>query len=109
MGIVIDGDFPDFDEANFKSKLAQMLRGEITPQNISIQPAVGRASDVVRVRTGSCEVLVVCNISGRPDTSEDAEEDEADRIEAMLKRLIKKLWPSDVTTRAIRVMVSMSG
>ena len=109
LGIVIDGDFPDFDEAYFKSKLAQILRSEITPQDISIQPRVGRASSVARVRTGSCEVHVSCSISGRADTSEDAEEDEADRIEAMLKRLIKKLWPSDVTTRAIRVMVSMSG
>ena len=109
LGIVIDGDFPDFDEDNFKSKLAKLLQNEITRQDISIQPRVGRASSVVSVRTGSCEVLVSCSISGRADTSEDAEDDEADRIEAVLKQLIEKLWPGDVTTREIRVMVSMSG
>ena len=109
LGIVIDGDFPDFDEENFKRKLANYLQNEITAQDISIKPAVGRASRVVRVRTGSCEVHVSCNISGRADTSEEDEEDEADRITALLKQLIEKYWPREVQMSNARVIVSMSG
>ena len=72
---------------------------------------MGRASDVVRVRTGSCEVLVICDISGRADTSEDAEEDEADRIEALLKQLVEKQWLAccEVQASKIRVVVRMPG
>ena len=109
LGIVIDGDFPDFDEENFKRKLAKLLQDEITAQDISIKPAVGRASRVVRVLTGSCEVHVSCNISGRTDTSEEDEEDEADRITALLKQLIEKYWPCEVQVSNARVIVSMSG
>ena len=111
LGIVIDGPFPDFNEGVFKRKLANMLGNEITAQEISITPAVGRASRVARVRTGSCEVHVQCEIAGRADTSEDARENEADRIEAFLKMLIEKQWLDDCEVQAsrIRVVVRMPG
>ena len=105
---MIDGDFPDFDEENFKRKLAKLLQHLITAQDISIRPAVSRASRVVRVRTGSCEVRVSCNISARADTTEEAEEDEGcDRkgIEAMLRRLIETHWPSGVETSISVILI----
>ena len=113
LGIVIDGAFPDFKdkEGDFKRKLAQLLQNEITAQDISIDPAVGRASRVARVRTGSCEVHVQCEIAGRADTSEDARENEADRIEAFFKMLIEKQWLDECEVQAskIRVVVRMPG
>ena len=111
LGIAIDGPFPDFNEGVFKRKLANMLQNEITAEDISIDPAVGMASRVARVRTGSCEVHVQCQIAGRADTSEDARENEADRIEAFLKMLIEKQWLDDCEVQAskIRVVVRMPG
>ena len=106
---MIDGDFPDFDEENFKRKLAKLLDNEITAQDISIKPAVGRASRVVRVRTGSCEVHVSFNLSGRSDATEEDAEDEEDRIKALLKQLIENHWPREVQVSNVRVIVSMPG
>eukprot|EP00964_Phaeocystis_antarctica_P091976 scaffold59039_cov65-Phaeocystis_antarctica.AAC.2 len=116
LGMVIDGDFPAFDEENFKRKLAKLLGQDanwpscgITAQDISIRPAVGRASRVVRVRTGSCEVHVSCNLSGCSDATEEDAEDEEDRIKALLKQLIENHWPREVQVSNVRVIVSMSG
>ena len=109
LGLVIDGAYPDFKEADFKRKLAKWLKNEVCAQDISIRPAVGRASRVARVRTGSCEVKVNCEISGLGDATEEDEVDEEERVQGLLKQLIEIHWPRDVEVTDIHVTVSMPG
>ena len=77
---------------------------------------MGRASDVVRVRTGSCEVdvnFVVFGSGGGRSGSDDRADEELDaeeeQIEYILRRLISKEWPADVDVTKIRVKVTRRG
>ena len=108
VGIVIDGDFPLFDERAFKRNLANLLHYEVNWRYIDIEPAMGRPETVARVGTGSCEVRVECVLSGKGPSSSDQEAD-MDRIEAFVREAIRKHWPRGVEATDVRVTLSRDG
>ena len=112
VGILIDGDFPDFDEEKFKRRLANMLHYAVEWRDIDIEPAIGRPETVARVQTGSCEVRVKCVVSGlRSASSSDDEmgDAEVDRIEAFVSQAVRRHWPAGVDVTDIRVRLKRNG
>ena len=106
FGLVVDGDYPSFDEDAFKSRLAKLLRNEVTPRDISIRSTKrGRNDSAVGVTKGSCEVLVNFVASGSDDRADELEEQDAEeeQIEYILRALIRKEWPADVDVTKIMV------
>ena len=116
FGLVIDGDYPSFDEDAFKSRLAKLLRNEVTPRDISIRPEKRGHGRSACVTTGSCEVdvsfVVFGSGSGRSGSDDGADEEldaEEEQIEHVLRGLISQEWPADVDVTKIRVKVNRRG
>ena len=106
LGIVIDGDFPSFDENAFKRELASLLRLEVSHRDIEIEPALGSSETVARVRTGSCEVRVKCIVEGGRAVELDADDR---RIRAFVKEAIEEHWPSGVVASVAKPKVKYVG
>ena len=110
MWLVIDGDFPDFDQDGFQNKLARLLRHEVEPSNINIEDDEEDEGQVaVRVSTGKCKVTVRYNLySGGMFTTDD-EPALKDHLKDTLKGLVQRFWPSGVDVESIKVKLAVKG
>ena len=106
LGLVMDGDYPSFDEEEFKTDLAKLLHIEVSVGDIDVELATGSSEAVARVRTGSCEVRVKCFISG--GRTMDCATDER-RIKACVKEAIEQNWPSGVAATVAKPKVKWMG
>ena len=125
VGIVIEGDFPDFDEDAFKRGLAKVLDYAVEWRDIDIDPATRRAETVARVQTGSCEVRVRCVVSGHNNSAsgrsassstgscersdDEIGDAEVERIEDSVMGAVRRHWPRGVDVTDIRVRLKRNG
>ena len=94
FGIVINGDYPVFDEDGFKADLVstvnKLLSAEFCVRDVQIEPAEDSPGPRARVRMGSCEVVANCVL---PD---DHSAQSAQEIRAIMSELIEKYFPRRV-------------
>ena len=106
LGLVIDGDYPSFEEEEFKRDLAKLLHLEVSWRDIEVTWKPGSRDTFARVQLGTCEVEVKCNITG--GRTIDCSIDER-RIKMCVRDAIEEHWPPGVTATLAKPKVKWPG
>ena len=114
LGLVIDGDYPEFDEQEFKRELVKLLNLELSWRDIEVTWAPGSRDTFARVQLGTCEVRVKCSITGDGTMDCAAEKRsvcaaEERRVKAFVRQAIEKHWPTGVTHTLTKPKVEWIG